>query len=209
MTGSDEEAGAEVMGALHGITQLRAPDVDRVGALVSALRGAIEAHDSATTAQPSRTRWCGSRRRRWSWRRRMRTRGRARSTGSAVGGRAGGGAGPGAAGGTVSVRGGGGRPGAGDGSRQRRTGWRGCWPRWPRRGRWCSSMTTACPRRSSGGGSTRGWWRCIGGRSRRWRRARGSTPAIGSSTVGALDHKSDSLTRIDMNPDVGHRGDGG
>lgn len=51
LTGSDDGAGAEVIGALQGITQLRAPDVDQVGALVDALRGAIEAHESATTAQ--------------------------------------------------------------------------------------------------------------------------------------------------------------
>ncbi|MEM6292331.1 MAG: AAA family ATPase [Myxococcota bacterium] len=51
LTGSDEGAGAETIAALQGITQLRAPDVDRVGALVDALRGAIEAHESATTAQ--------------------------------------------------------------------------------------------------------------------------------------------------------------
>ena len=51
LTGGEEGTGSEVIAALQGIAQLRAPDVERVGTLVDALRQAAAVHEEATTAR--------------------------------------------------------------------------------------------------------------------------------------------------------------
>ncbi len=50
LVGGDEAAGSEVIRALQAVAQLRAPDVERVGARVDAVRTAVAEHEAATTA---------------------------------------------------------------------------------------------------------------------------------------------------------------